>query len=361
MTARYCSLAQQSAPAFAPGLAAERLSALIGGGRMWVNSTVLHYCFFDGDTDGSVIPVPGTGQSRPVSWVGAKEQRDVVRECFQEWRDLGIGVTITEVGDRSEAELRIGFQLGDGSWSTVGRDALQVGLNERTMNFGWDLTAPGGRGTALHEIGHALGMLHEHQSPFAGIHWDDEAVYADLAGPPNFWSRDRTFYNILRKLDPDEVNGTVWDPQSIMEYAFEAGLILEPEQFRAGLDPPGTLSAADKEYVLRWYPPTEPTRPPALVPFRSAPLGLGPGEQADFTVEPPETREYTVGTFGDSDTVVVVFEERDGEPRYLIGRDDGGTPHNATIRARLVKGRRYFVRVRLYSAWGSGETAVMCW
>lgn len=361
MTARYCSLAQQSAPAFAPGLAAERLSALVGGSRTWVNSTVLHYCFFDGDTDGSVIPVPGTGQSRRVSWVGAKEQRDVVRECFQEWQDLGIGVTITEVGDRSEAELRIGFQLGDGSWSTVGRDALRVGLHERTMNFGWDLTAPGERGTALHEIGHALGMLHEHQSPFAGIHWDDEAVYADLAGPPNFWSRDRTFINVLRKLDPDEVNGIVWDPQSIMEYAFEAGLILEPEQFRAGLNPPGTLSAADKEYILRRYPPTEQVRPPALVPFRSAPLGLGPGEQADFTVEPPETREYTVGTFGDSDTVVVVFEERDGEARYLTGRDDGGTPHNVTIRARLVKGRRYFVRVRLYSAWGSGETAVMCW
>ncbi|MFJ4466400.1 M12 family metallopeptidase [Streptomyces sp. NPDC089424] len=361
MPGRYCSLAQASAPVFAPGLTAERLGALAGGHRMWVNGTVLHYYFFTGDADGSVIPVPGTGETRRMSWGGAKEQQDVVRECLAEWQGLGIGLTFTEVEDRTEAELRIGFQPGDGSWSAVGRDALRAGRNDRTMNFGWDLTEPGERGTALHEIGHALGMLHEHQSPFAGIHWDDEAVYDELAGPPNFWNRDRTFFNILRKLDPDEVNGSVWDPHSIMEYAFSSGLVLEPEQFRAGLHPPGTLSGLDKEFVLRWYPPSGSARPPALVPFRSAPLALRPGEQADFVVEPPQTRTYTVGTFGDSDTVVVVFEERDGEPRYLGGQDDGGTPGNATVRTRLVKGRRYFVRVRLYSSWGPGETAVMCW
>ncbi|KOV61856.1 M12 family metallopeptidase [Streptomyces sp. MMG1121] len=361
MTRRLCSLPRRPAPCFAPGLTAERLGALLAGRRMWVNGTVLHYYFHTDGRDASVIPVPGAGELRRVPWAGSEEQREAVRDCLREWQELGIGVTFAEVGDRHEAELRIGFQSGGGSWSAVGREALSVGRGERTMNLGWDVTGPGERGTILHVIGHALGMAHEHQSPYAGLHWDDEAVYAELAGPPNHWSRETTDANVLRTLDAGEASGSVWDPQSVMTFPFGPGLVLEPEQYRGGLRPSGAPSPADKEFVLRWYPPAGPAGPAALVPFRSAPLGLGPGEQADFGVEPSETRDYTVGTFGDADTVLVVFEERDGVPRFLAGHDDGGGSDNAAVRVRFVRGRRYVVRVRLYSTWGSGETAVMCW
>lgn len=99
MTARYCSLARQPAPVLPPGLAAERVAALVGGQRMWANATVLHYCFLGGDTDASVVPMPGTGRPRRGSWAGTEEQRDVVRDCFREWRDLGIGLGLEEVRD----------------------------------------------------------------------------------------------------------------------------------------------------------------------------------------------------------------------------------------------------------------------
>jgi hypothetical protein len=355
----YCSLPAQPALDLPPGLATDRLEAIVQARQKWVNGTVLHYYFFDRDTDGSQVR-SSNGTTRFVSWVGAEDQRQAVRDAFAAWKATGTGLEFREVSDRSEAEIRIGFQQGDGSWSYVGRDVLAQGVDARTMNFGWDLTTTHGRSTALHEIGHTLGMPHEHQNPFAGIVWDEEAVYRHLGGPPNNWDRGTTFHNVLRKLDPAEVEGSDWDPDSIMHYAFPSGLITAPAQYRNGIRPPGTLSALDREFVARWYPDDTP-EPELLRPFRSVKLSLGAGEQVDFRIEPRGTRRYRIGTFGASDTVIVLFEEVDGELRYVTGDDDSGRDLNALLRVQLFRGRRYLLRVRLYHSWESNETAVMHW
>jgi hypothetical protein len=359
---RYCALPPKPEPVIPAGLGFERLRAILQGRTKWVNGTVLHYYFFDRDTDGSRIRFPD-GTARFVSWVGPKPQRDVVRHAFETWKELGIGLEFREVTDRSEAEIRIGFLFDyDGSWSYVGRDILQEGMNSRTMNFGWDLTTSSyGMTTALHEIGHTVGLPHEHQNPFAGIVWDEAKVYQYFAGPPNNWDRDKTFHNVLRKLDPAEVEGSTWDPTSIMEYAFRAGLIIEPEEYRVGVNPPGTISEVDKQYVLGWYPSLGGEEPLALAPFQSVPLSLKPAEQADFTLSPPATRKYNLGTFGASDAVIVLFEDVDGELRYVAGDDDSGEDRNALLQAKLFQGRQYVLRVRLYYAWASGQTAIMYW
>ena len=230
------------------------------------------------------------------------------------------------------------------------------------MNFGWDLTrSPRELDTALHEIGHTLGFPHEHQNPNSGIVWDEEAVYTSLAQPPNRWSRSTTFHNIIRKLNPSEVQGSTWDPDSIMHYPFEPGLIKQPVLYTNGLTPAGGLSATDLLVAKQFYPQVNNTNYPELKLSQSVSLNIAAQEQKDFSIIPSFTRYYEIRTFGTSDTVIVLFEEDNGELRYVTGDDDSGEERNAYFRIKLYKDHKYVLRVRLYYAQSSGDTAIMMW
>jgi len=144
-----------------------------------------------------------------------------------------------------------------------------------------------------------------------------------------------------------------------MEYEFEPGLIDEPEQYDVkGLYPPGTLSNADKEWTLKWYPALAAT-PKTLQPFQPAVVDLAAGQQVDFLIKPAASRKYTIETKGASDTLLVLFEEQAGGPRYLSGDDDSGEDRNASIAYRLFQGRTYIARLRLYYPGQSGRTSLM--
>jgi hypothetical protein len=356
----YCALRERPARVFAPGVTSERVRLINLLGNKWVSGTVLRYYFFDRDTDGQNV-LFSDGSTVWHTWVGAEAQRAVVRRGFKAWKDVGIGIDFQEVNDREEAEIRISFMRGDGAWSWLGREILEHGPNEPVMNFGWDLTLPGELDTAIHEIGHALGFPHEHQNPKAGIEWDEDAVYAALAEPPNEWSQETTFWNIIRKLPANEVEGTTWDPDSVMHYPFEKNLIKKPEQYKVGLQPAGGLSAKDKAWSKSLYPPIDDTGTEALKPSQSVLLNLSAGGQRDFTVTTQETRYFEFRTFGASDTVMVLFEDDNGDLRYRTADDDSGQDTNAYFRTKLVKGRSYVLRIRLYHSDRPGETAVMMW
>ena len=147
-----------------------------------------------------------------------------------------------------------------------------------------------------------------------------------------------------------------------MEYPVPAGLILQPEKYRTQpLRPGGGLSARDLSWVRAIYPGEQAQELPQLLPFQSRELAILPGQQRDLVIRPAATRTYTLQTFGESDTVMVLFERDAGQLRYQAGDDDSGEDRNATLQLKLFQGREYVVRVRLYFSQGSGETAVMMW
>ena len=347
-TPHYCTLIGNRQPELPNNVTGERSRLIRLIRTKWANGTKLKYYFFNGPTDGT-----------PAGWKGNEAHKNVVREAFATWKNTGMGMEFIEVNDKNEAEVRIGFLRGDGSWSYVGRDVIDAAPspNERTMNFGWDITNE--IDTAIHEIGHTLGAPHEHQNPFAGIVWDEEAVYTALAAPPNNWPRETTFHNIIRKLSTAEVEGSTHDPNSVMHYPFGPGMILEPVEFRNGINPAGGLSAKDKEFIKKFYPPITPADYTELKLAKSEVLNIKAGEQRNFIFKPKISKKYKIETFGTMDTVMVLFERTATEDIYLSGDDDSGKEYNSKINYRLIKGREYVIRLRLYYAESEGSGSVM--
>ncbi|MFN8286072.1 MAG: M12 family metallopeptidase [Chitinophagales bacterium] len=325
----HCSQPKIKPRKFAPSVDAHRASFILANQKKWVNGTLIKYFFLE----------------------GPESQRKVVRSAFQTWQKLGIGLSFVEVKNIDEAMVRIAFK-DDGSWSYVGRDILGIKKPKSTMNFGWSLTEDAyGMTTALHEIGHTIGFEHEHQSPFSGIEWDVPVVYSYFAAPPNKWSKAETDSNVLDKLPANTLNGSTWDPKSIMEYQFDPGLVLKPVQYRnSGIYPPGTLSKHDVKGVKSLYPAIKSTKMTALKADKIAEIKAKSGGQSDFIFTAPNTGKFVFETKGELDTVMVIFEKDKNENHYMAGDDDSGLEKNAKITLPLVKGRKYIVNIRVMYA-----------
>lgn len=158
-----------------------------------------------------------------------------------------------DFGDDPDAEIRISFQH-PGSWSYLGTVALNIAKNEPTMNYGW-LTAATADDeysrVVLHEFGHALGCIHEHQHPESPIPWDVDAVYAYYMGPPNNWTKEQVDINVLNRYAAGDTQFSEFDPKSIMLYPVSDRLTIGDWEIPWRNK---ELSALDKSFMGQVYP-----------------------------------------------------------------------------------------------------------
>ena len=196
---------------------------------LWRPGRTLRVCFLDGD---------------PV--VHKK-----VEEVAHQWSDFA-NVKF-DFGSDPDAEIRISFKHR-GSWSYLGNQALILTKDQPTMNYGWlepDTADEEYSRVVLHEFGHALAAIHEHQHPEHSIPWDTEAVYRYYMGPPNNWTKEQVDHNLLQAYDREITQYSEFDPKSIMLYPIPnehtIGDWSVPWRNRE-------LSDTDKTFIAQVYP-----------------------------------------------------------------------------------------------------------
>ncbi len=184
---------------------------------------------------------------------GASSLQERVAAVAKEWTGPQMANLDFKFVDDGDADIRIAFEQGDGSWSYLGTMCQQIAPGEPTMNYGW-LTPRSSndevRRVVLHEFGHSVGLIHEHQNPNRPIAWNRKAVIADLSGPPNRWDRATIESNMFKKYKRSELESTPVDAHSIMMYPVPK--TWTTDGFSAGMN--RELSQKDKDFIRGAYP-----------------------------------------------------------------------------------------------------------
>jgi hypothetical protein len=164
--------------------------------QKWKAGTKLRVRFLDGDTT----------------------TRAFVMDVATEWTE-GLTLGLSE-SSAAESELRVTF-AGTGVWSKVGKQANIEPLDKPTMGLAALLQSSDPavrRAYVLHEFGHALGALHEHQRPDAPLTWVRPAVYAYYLNMYR-WSESQVDQQVILPFQYGSVvSSSEFDRASVMMY-----------------------------------------------------------------------------------------------------------------------------------------------
>jgi hypothetical protein len=293
---------------------------------------------------------PGT-TLRYVFSGGTTANRRKVEEVVDKVKSFcNLGLRPARSGEKSE--IRITFHSGGGAWSYIGTDVLNIPQNQATMNLGFD-----DPGTYEHEFGHTLGCIHEHQNPKGGIKWNREQVIRDLSGPPNHWDRQTIEHNIFHAYSMDQINGTVFDPKSVMLYSIPARWTTDGFSSKNN----GDYSEEDRAFLGKMYPFKDGPAIDATIidvsDLHPVQDKIGQPQERDlFAFDAKKKGHYRLEALGPTAVVLRLFG--DGGVTDLIAETNNAGIVNQGISARMdleLAAGRYYVQVAHADERGTGS------
>lgn len=160
------------------------------------------------------------------------------------------------------ADIRVSFS-GSGNWSYVGTEATLIDVGAPTLNLaemgtGRNLSNSE-KGTVSHEFGHAIGLMHEHQSPVSmcedEFNW--EWLYDTLS--EQGMTKDDVDHNMRQLLVSSSKSGfilTEFDRKSNMLYSLPAEAYASGRQSPCYIEKKNHVpSGSDLAVVRAAYPP----------------------------------------------------------------------------------------------------------
>jgi len=240
-----------------------RLSAAFWRGKLWTQNATVTISFLDDPspnqprTSMSTMLQVGRNFDPLQKTLANAPLKEAVKTVVAKRIQPLVNLKLKFVKDKDkDADIRISFADPDASWSLVGTDAThpsaKSGCNNKngncaSMNLGWfDV------GTYIHEFGHAMGMIHEHQNTSHGqvpIDWNKPKLYQYMENTQG-WDKEQVDTNVIGKYKSDQLNGSKFDASSVMLYFFPAKLTKNGVGTRQNF----RLSGVDAEWINKSYP-----------------------------------------------------------------------------------------------------------
>ncbi|GHT22546.1 hypothetical protein AGMMS4957_12890 [Bacteroidia bacterium] len=180
---------------------------------------------------------------------GENDRKRKIIELASEWSNY-CSIKFSATTNQCESDLRIAFNPNY-SCSVLGTDAILTPQNEYTINFGWltaSVNSEEDKRVILHEFGHALGLIHEHQSPAIKVNWNKNRVY-HYFDVNHKWDKGEVDRNIFEEFETTKTKFSKVDVLSIMTYNIPSDWTNDGISFPINY----VLSDLDKEYIGKIY------------------------------------------------------------------------------------------------------------